>query len=124
MKKSSHTFVRFLNLFRALNNNYADKGVSTIHQEAVAILAYVSEEHSNGRCTTITKVVQQIEFGTPPTIQRRLKELVALEFIVLCKGDDKRHRLLKVTEQGDAYLRDCSKLLGDVVRPCSCDCSC
>lgn len=125
MKKSSHSFVRFLNLFRTLNNNFVDTaGVVGIHQEAVAILAFVSFENERADHPTITKIVQKIEFGTPPTIQRRLKELLALRFVEFCEGEDKRHRLLRVTPEGNAYLKACSKLLEDALEPCVRDGSC
>lgn len=124
MNKSSQVFVRFLNLYRALNKGYTKTGAMGIHQEAIAILVFVSAQNELAQYPTITKIVQQMEFGTPPTIQRRLSELITLGFIEFCDGDDKRHRLLKVTVEGDAYLKACSKLMHDVVRPGSCDCPC
>lgn len=124
MNNSSQVFVRFLNLFRALNKSYANADLVGIHQEAVAILVFVSAHNELAMYPTITKIVQQIEFGTPPTIKRRLNELIVLGFIEFCDGDDRRHRLLKVTTEGDAYLKACSKLMHDVVRPDTCDCPC
>lgn len=125
MKKNSHAFVRFLNLFRALNKDCIEgSGYSQIHHEAVAILVFVSAENHCAVYPTITKVVQAIEFGTPPTIQRRLKELLTLGFVEFCEGEDKRHRLLRVTVKGDAYLNECSKLLERSLEPCVKDCKC
>lgn len=125
MKKNSHSFVRFLNLFRALNSGVADpSGAIGIHQEAVAILAFIYAENERASYPTITKIVQKIEFGAPPTIQRRLKELQGLRFIEFCGGVDKRHKLIRVTEEGNDYLGLCSKLLEDALSPCVKNCAC
>lgn len=118
MKNSSQPFVRFINLFRILNKEIAkDNSQLAIHQEAVAILAFVFDQNEANVLPTITKVVQELEFGTPPTIQRRLGELFALDFLDVSEGQDKRHRLLKVTPSGEAYLSHCSKLLQMALEP-------
>lgn len=125
MKSSSHSFVRFFNLYRVLNKDVSSGIVgASIHQEAVAILAFVSLENEMSVYPTITKVVQQIDFGTPPTIQLRLKELFELGFLEISEGDDKRHRLLRVTVKGEAYLASCSELLKTALERSARGCGC
>jgi DNA-binding MarR family transcriptional regulator len=125
MKENSQSFVKFLNLFRALNKTYSEnEGSLGIHQEAVAILSFVSSENERGVYPTITKVVQKNDFGTPPTIQRRLKELLQLGLVEFIDGSDRRHRLLKLTAQGNAYLQKCCELMKEALGPCACNCSC
>ena len=58
MNKSSQVFVRFLNLYRALNKGYTKPGAMSIHQEAVAILVFVSAQNELAQYPTITKIVQ------------------------------------------------------------------
>lgn len=125
MTKSSHAFVRFNNLMRAFNKG-DPKNLSgkSIHPEAVAILAYVSSQNDHGLSPTITQVVQKLEFGTTPTVQRRVKELHKSGFIEIVGGNDKRHRLLNVTPEGDAYLNECSRLLKAALAECTAPCSC
>lgn len=112
MKKSSHPFVRFLNLYRALNQQpYSEESTKPLHAEAIAILAFISSQNELGCHTSITRVVQQNDFGAPPTIHRRIKELLELRFLAFYDGPDKRHRLLKSTQAGEAYLKSCTELM-------------
>lgn len=123
MKKSSHAFVRFLNLYRALNQtSSAEEPSRPQHPEAVAILAFISAQNELGFATTMTHIVQKIEFGTPPTIQRRMKELLDCQFIEFYEGSDKRQRLLRSTASGEDYLEYCSKLMSDALGGDECPC--
>lgn len=110
MEKKSHPFVRFLNLQRALTS---DQGVgnSVYHADAIAILAYVFGEAEAGRLVTVSSVVRQHDFGSAPTVIRRLGELHAAMLIEYRSGDDKRHKLLFPTNEGVVYLEKCSALM-------------
>ena len=124
MSENSHPFVRFLSLYRALNKSYSVSRADCFdfHQDAVAILAFVCSENQKLCYPTISRVVQQIEFGTPPTVQRRLNELLQHGLIEFCVGENKRHRHLKLTMAGKKYLDDCAKLMREVLGSCGCEC--
>jgi hypothetical protein len=121
MIKSSHAFVRFLNLYRSLRQeSETSDALKPQHPEAVAILAFVSAQNELGIATTATHIVQKNEFGTPPTIQRRMKELLDSRFIEFYEGSDKRQRLLRSTTSGENYLEKCSKLMFEALGGGSC----
>lgn len=116
MKKSSHAYVRFLNVYRALNQEGATTECKrSIHHDAVAVLAFISAQNELGIPITFTHIVQKIEFGTPPTIQRRLKELLDCQFVAFSQGADKRQRLLKSTAEGERYLAECSQMMSEAL---------
>lgn len=111
MSKSSHPFVRFLNLYRTMNEcDHSHQG-KPLHPEAVAILAYISSNDESGKHTTISHIVKKNEFGAPPTVQRRIHELLGCKLIEFYTGIDRRHRLLRVSPAGEKYLQDCSDLM-------------
>lgn len=115
MSKSSRPFVRFLNLYRTMNENDHYRQGKQMHPEAVAILAYVSSKEEIGQHTTISHVVKKNVFGAPPTVQRRIQELLDCKFIEFYAGTDKRHRLLKISTTGEKYLQDCSDLMQEAL---------
>lgn len=109
MANQSLAFVRFMRLLEALKSESKHRGV--LHHDADLLLGFLYEESEAGRAVIMTSLVHQLRFGTPPTIQRRVKELIASGFVEIAGGDDKRHRCLKVTAVGDAYLKECSRLM-------------
>lgn len=109
MTHKSLAFVRFMNLRAALETK-DDQGPS-LHHDADQLLAYVYEQDTGGHVISMTHLFHKQCFGAPPTIQRRVKELMAAGLLQSFEGADKRLRCLKVTEAGERYLEKCSELL-------------
>lgn len=113
-------FVRFLNLRAALASTKAEQ--ATLHHDADQLLGYIYELNAAGHVVSMTHLFHKQAFGAPPTIQRRVKELIDAGLITTYEGADKRQRCLKVTESGERYLQECSELLLTAVSGQTCPC--
>ncbi len=67
--KSKNPYVRLLNFMRISNNE--DTGFSGCEE----VMAYMHEASSNGKTVKITDLVQSLQFGTGPTVHRKVTEL-------------------------------------------------
>lgn len=102
-------FVRFMKLREILESKSTPK--KPLHHDMDALLACLYEANDTGAVVSMTSLVQQQRFGAPPTIQRRVKELLAAGFVESYDGLDKRQRCLRLTKQGMDYLEECSEML-------------
>lgn len=109
MTKKSLAFVRFLNLKSLLTSSRV--GESVLHHDADELLCYIYEQNRAEKEVIMTHLVHQKIFGAPPTIQRRIKELLDSYYIETYNGHDKRLRCLRLTNAGVRYLEECSDLL-------------
>ena len=74
-------------------------------------MCYLYEQSRAEKEVIMTHLVHQKSFGAPPTIQRRIKELIDANYIETYNGADKRLRCLRLTDAGIRYLEECSDLL-------------
>lgn len=120
MAKKSLPFVRFVNLLEILKSQSPNE--KALHHDVDALLAYLYQADQAGTVVSMTALVQQQRFGAPPTIQRRVKELLAAGLIETFDGVDKRQRCLRLTNQGQDYLQKCSEMLCQAMsgHPCGC----
>lgn len=121
MSDKSLAFVRFLSLRAALASTKTD--IPTLHHDTDQLLGYIYELNAANHVVSMTHLFHKQTFGAPPTIQRRVKELIDAGLITTYEGVDKRQRYLKVTESGERYLQECSELLRSAVsgQACLCD---
>lgn len=109
MAEKSLAFVRFMNLRSVLGAEQAEQ--QALHHDADLLLCYIYEQNMAEKAVIMTHLFHQKSFGAPPTIQRRIKELIHVGYVETTHGEDKRHRCLKLTNTGIAYLQKCSELL-------------
>ena len=101
-----NTFVQFANL---LHKFYAEQPSECVAMDA--LLAYAWEANQTNVPVRVTDLVRLERFGTLPTINRRLKDMVARGLIEMVVGEDRRTRLVRVSARGEAMLDNRASLL-------------
>ena len=76
------------------------------------VLAYIAVNEANGTLVKITNLVQSLQFGTGPTVQRKVAQLDNRGLIEVRQSkDDGRAKNLVLTAEGMAILKEKSKLM-------------
>lgn len=76
------------------------------------VLAYLAVRESEGKLVKITELVQSLQFGTGPTVHRKILVLEGRKLIKLVTNkDDARAKDLLLTAAGLARMKDMSKLM-------------
>jgi hypothetical protein len=82
------------------------------------VLAFVYEREQEGVTTKITDLVQSLEFGTGPTVYRKVQQLFSWDLVQLTISDcDMRVREISITEAGLDFMRKLDKTLNEVIAP-------
>ncbi len=101
-------YAKFLFKLNAHKKNAAD----TAFEGCDEILAYLAVRESEGKLVMITELVQSLQFGTGPTVHRKILELADRKLINLVKNKgDARAKDLLLTSAGQARLKDMSRLM-------------
>ena len=109
--KSKNPYVRMLNFMRASNND--DQGFEGCEE----VMAYMHEAAANGKNVKITDLVQSLQFGTGPTVHRKVVELQARGLISVARSiTDGRAKSLILSESGLKHLEQRSKSLKAVLQ--------
>lgn len=104
--KSKNAYVRLLNFMRSANNE--DTGFDGCEE----IMAYMHEANANGKSVKITNLVQCMQFGTGPTVHRKVIELQQRGLIEITRSPtDGRAKSLTLSEAGQRHLEQRSKSL-------------
>jgi len=100
-----------LNFMRASNND--DQGFEGCEE----VMAYMHEAAANGKNVKITDLVQSLQFGTGPTVHRKVVELQARGLISVARSTtDGRAKSLILSESGLKHLEQRSKSLKAVLQ--------
>ena len=109
--KSKYPYVRMLNFMCASNND--DQGFEGCEE----VMAYMHEAAANGKNVKITDLVQSLQFGTGPTVHRKVVELQARGLISVARSTtDGRAKSLILSESGLKHLEQRSKSLKAVLQ--------
>lgn len=109
--KSKNPYVRMLNFMRVSNNT------DTSFAGCEEVLAYMHEAAANGKSVKITDLVQSLQFGTGPTVHRKVVELQERGLIVVERSTtDGRAKSLVLSEAGAKHLDQRSKSLKTVLQ--------
>lgn len=80
------------------------------------IMAYIAVKSHAGDPAKISDLVQSLQFGTAPTLQRKLSCLVEHGYVRVEKcAKDSRAKKLYMTESGEGLLNDRSRLLKNLL---------
>jgi len=64
-----------------------------------------------GKSLTVSDFTLCATLGSPPTANKRVQELIRYQLIEVHMGDDRRERVLVISDLGKDYLRICSGLM-------------
>ena len=97
--KSKNPYVRLLNFMRVSNSE--DTGFSGCEE----VMAYIHEANSSGKIVKITDLVQSLQFGTGPTVHRKVAELHSRGMIDVKRSTtDGRAKALVLSDAGLKHL--------------------
>lgn len=113
--KDSIRVARLLNLIQAFREESTEKMLS---QQGEAVLAYLLERSEIGLNTTVSKLVSSQLFGTPPTVQKKVDQLVHTKFLMLTRDTaDSRKQNLVLTEKALGHLESLAFYISEK-QPC------
>jgi len=105
-------FVRFVHLIKALEELPFPQNLYLRYQkEYDYILTALCYAQDAGKIITVTDLLSCPVLGSQPTANKRIKELVKLGLISMETGEDKRERLLTISQSGINYLKRCSEVM-------------
>lgn len=109
--KSKNSYVRLLNFMRV--SNTTDAGFEGCEE----VMAYMHEASASGKSVKITDLVQSLQFGTGPTVHRKVVELQDRGLIEVARSaTDGRAKTLVLSEAGAKHLEQRSKSLKAVLQ--------
>ena len=109
--KSKNAYVRLLNFMRVSNNE--DAGFDGCEE----VMAYMHEATANGKSVKITDLVQSLQFGTGPTVHRKVVELQDRGLIEVARSaTDGRAKSLVLSDAGLKHLEQRSKSLKAILQ--------
>lgn len=109
--KSKNAYVRMLNFMRVLGNE--DMGFDGCEE----VMAYIHESAAQGKAVKITDLVQSLQFGTGPTVHRKVLELQQRKLIEVSRSaTDGRAKTLVLSDAGIKHLDQRSKSLKAILQ--------
>lgn len=75
------------------------------------ILGQLCLSIAKGKSLTVSDFSYCPVLGSSPTANKRIQELIQYQLISVHRGDDRRERILMITDLGKEYLRICSELM-------------
>lgn len=96
--KSATNYARIINFLNTSKNFGIEDGCEEV-------LAYIVSRQEQGIPTMITHLVQSLQFGTGPTVHRKVNQLSEAGLIKLVRSPrDGRAKHLELSAKGIAYL--------------------
>ena len=101
-------YARFIHTMTALRKELADPEFEGCDE----ILSHIAVRESEGKAVKITDLVQSLQFGTGPTVHRKVSVLAERALIKIVKSrDDGRAKNLSLTAAGLDFLKERSRLM-------------
>lgn len=99
-------------LFLNICLNQKKDSPDTDYEGCDEVLAYMAVNEANGKSVKITNLVQSLQFGTGPTVHRKVSLLAERGLINISKSaEDGRAKNMVLTSAGMAILKDKSRLM-------------
>lgn len=109
--KSKNPYVRLLNFLRTSNTQ--DAGFDGCEE----VMAYIHEANAEEKTVKITDLVQSLQFGTGPTVHRKVVELQNRGLIRIVPSEtDGRAKSLVLSDEGTHHLEQRSKSLKAILQ--------
>ena len=109
----SPAYARFLNAMAVERKESPDPQFEGCEE----ILAYLSIKEESNQPVKVTDLVHALQFGTGPTVHRKVSTLSARGFIkVLASKTDGRTKNLSLTKAGEELLKERTKLMASMLK--------
>jgi hypothetical protein len=117
---ASLPFARFVQLIKAIDELPMPKELFNRHRmQYDYILGQLTIGRSKGRDVTVADLSNCPILGSQPTANKRLQELISYGLIFSKEGQDRRQKVLMVTEAGHKYMLACSDAMEQAMRQSS-----
>lgn len=105
----SISMARFFNLMRIFRE---ERGRISLDHDEESVLLFVLERSQRGTATTVSNLVASQFFGTPPTVQKKVNQLVAKRILVImrCADDSRKQNLVATPMAMEYFERLCGHL--------------
>ena len=104
-------YARYLNALRTLRRDHDEAS----REGCDELLAYLLESLQKNRVITMNDLVYTRDFGTSPTIQRKVRSLADRDLVKVLRTDkDKRARIIEITQQGIKHLESQSQFVQEI----------
>ena len=105
-------FARLTQLLKVIEHLPVPMNLYNRHRmEYDYILGQLCLSSAKGKSLTISDFSLCAALGSPPTANKRIQELMQYQLIDVYVGEDRRERILMITDLGKEYLRVCSELM-------------
>lgn len=109
---TSLPFARFIQLIKVIEQLPVPSELYNRHRmQYDYILGQLCVSDSKGKKMTVADLAACPILGSQPTANKRLQELISFGLIESKEGEDRRQKILSVTDLGNQYLMACSELM-------------
>ena len=106
------SFARFIQLMEAIEQLPMPAERFNRHRmQYDYILGQICMAKDKGMDLTVTDLTDCAILGSQPTANKRLQELIACGLIISKEGDDRRQRILILSEAGHQYMEACASAM-------------
>ena len=113
---TSLPFARFIQLMKAIEQLPVPTELYNRHRmQYDYILGQLCLSSAEGKNMSVADLVGYSILGSQPTANKRLQELISYGLIVSKEGEDRRQKILTLTNEGRIYLEACSAAMSEVV---------
>ena len=113
---TSLPFARFIQLIKAIDQLPIPSELYNRHRmQYDYILGQLCVSSAKGKDVSVTDLAQCSILGSQPTANKRLQELITYGLIEAKEGEDRRQKILTLTNQGHHYLEACSAAMSKAV---------
>jgi len=113
---TSLPFARFIQLIKAIEQLPIPSELYNRHRmQYDYILGQLCVSSAKGKDVSVTDLAQCSILGSQPTANKRLQELIIYGLIEAKEGEDRRQKILTLTNQGHQYLEACSAAMSKAV---------
>ena len=106
------SFARFIQLMKAIEQLPMPAERFNRHRmQYDYILGQICIARAKGKEKTVADLTDCAMLGSQPTANKRLKELISCGLITSKEGDDRRQRILALSEAGHQYMAACSNAM-------------
>ena len=113
---SSLPFARFIHLIKAIEQLPVPSELYNRHRmQYDYILGQVCFSSSIGKNMSVNDLATCSILGSQPTANKRLQELISYGLIDSKEGEDRRQKILSLTNEGLQYLEACSEAMNKAI---------
>ena len=113
---TSLPFARFIQLIKAIEQLPVPNELYNRHRmQYDYILGQLCVSSAEGKSTSVADLAGCSILGSQPTANKRLQELISYGLVESKEGEDRRQKILTLTNQGHLYLEACSTAMGKAV---------